>query len=122
MHLGNYLENELKKQKISIAEAAKFLSKSNTAIRKDFKKESLHSSVIDGFQKMLKVNIYQLMADELDRNIYRMPELANPKELTQKQEKEVSEEPADLSVIDLISFNVTVPVDKKEKIMKLLFG
>lgn len=120
MHLGIYIENELKNQKISIAEAATFLSKSNTGVRKDFKKESLHSSVIDGFQKLLKVNIYQLLANELDPNIYRVPNLATSQEV--KQEKEVSEETADLSVIDVISLNITVPADKKEQILKLLFG
>lgn len=122
MHLGNYLENELKKQKISIAEAAKLINKTNTAVRKDLKKESLHTSVIDAFQKLLKVNIYQLLADEMDRNIYRVPEVATSQELKPKKEKQVSEEPADLSVIDVISLNITVPVDKKDQILKMLFG
>lgn len=122
MHLGKFLENELKRQRISIAEAALLVGKSDTAVRKDLKKAGLHSGVIESFQKILKVNIYQLLADEMDGNIYRVPEVTTAKELKPKQEKEVSKEPADLSVIDVISLNITVPVDKKEQILKMLFG
>jgi len=117
MHLGKYIEEEVLKQELRIIDVAKKSNKSDTAIRKDFKKEFLHQNVIDAYSKILNINIYELLADELRVKKYDNPVSQNQevnKPPIEKLESQKSNYP------ETISVTFEIPNSKREEFLKLL--
>ncbi len=119
MHIGHFIEQELTKQRLSVADVAKELNKSETAVRKDLKKDALHQSVIDGYSRALNINIYELLAQEL-----KELNITSPKGIM-----EVAAEPSEeykktirkgKSNGESISVTIQVPASKKAELLNLL--
>lgn len=119
MHIGNFIESELNKNRYSIAEVAKELSKSETAVRKDLKKDKLHMDVVEGYSRVLKINLYSLLANEMEGKDYRRAE--PPSDQVNEEKKSYSRKGKNSSdPIEQISLTFNVSSDKKEALLKLL--
>lgn len=118
MHIGNFLTTEFKKRKISIADIARKVNKSDTGVRKDLEKDSLHQSVIESYSKVLGLNIYAILAEDYDgKEIdfdggFEEYSVFNDS-VESTYQKKVCEDNA-------ISITFTVPSSKKEQLIKLL--
>lgn len=120
MHIGHLIESELNKKRFSIAEVAKEMSKSETAVRKDLKKDKLHMDVVEGYSKVLKINLYSLLARELEGKNYREPSDAHP---TAEEEKRPAMKKLKSSdQVDTVSLTFQVSSEKKEALLKLLMS
>jgi hypothetical protein len=117
MHLGKFIEEEVVKQELRIIDVAKKSNKSDTAIRKDFKKEFLHQSVINVYSKILNINIYELLADEL-----RVKKYDNPVAVNQEVNKPDVEkfQPKNTTYPEVISVIFEIPNSKRDEFLKLL--
>lgn len=122
MHIGNYLSSELKKQGISVPEVAKLVNKSDTGVRKDLEKDSLHQSVIEAYSKVLGVNIYKVLAAEYDGTSYQESPESNVEIFTDSEEPQKMAKPTSASGIEVLSVNISVPADKQEALLKLLMS
>lgn len=120
MHIGNFLSGELKKQRITIAEVAKAVNKSDTGVRKDLEKDSLHQSVIEAYAKVLGMNIYRVLAEDYEGNSYPTPE-ERPHPVVSDQDVP-SLQSIPTKGIEVLSVNIAVPSDKQEAFLKLLMS
>lgn len=120
MHIGNFLSSELKKQRITIAEVAKLVNKSDTGVRKDLEKDSLHQTVIESYAKVLGMNIYRVLAAEYDGKPYEENEEKNPETVQDSSEPQKITSPT--KGIEVLSVNIAVPADKQEALLKLLMS
>jgi len=120
MHIGNFLSSELKKQRITIAEVAKLVNKSDTAVRKDIEKEALHQSVIEAYSRVLGMNIYRVLAQEFEGVTYEEKE-ESPTEFFSEKEKPQELVPPSKN-IEVLSVNISVPADKRQAFLKLLMS
>lgn len=119
MHIGHLIESELTKNRYSIAEVAKEMSKSETAVRKDLKKDKLHMDVVEGYSRVLKINLYALLAKEMESKSYKEPvtkleQLDDEKRPALKRQKSQSEK------VETVSLTFQISPSKKEALMKLL--
>lgn len=119
MHIGNYLSSELKKQGISVPEVAKLVNKSDTGVRKDLDKDSLHQSVIEAYARVLGINIYRVLAEAYEGKPY--PELSESVHAEVNEEEVQKFQPASKG-IEVLSINLSVPADKQEAFLKLLLS
>lgn len=120
MHIGNFLNSELKRQRISIAEVAKAVNKSDTGVRKDLEKDSLHQSVIEAYAKVLDINIYQVLAADFEGKEYTDQPVKSIPEFREENEEGNNTNPA--KNIEVLSVNISVPADKQEALLKLLMS
>lgn len=128
MHIGHLIESELTKNRYSIAEVAKEMSKSETAVRKDLKKDKLHMDVVEGYSRVLKINLYALLAKEMEPKKYREPEPEPDRELTEGRAsdykrpsgKKTSKSQQFMESTETVSICFQITPDKKEALLKLL--
>lgn len=118
MHLGNFLSDELKKQGKSIADVAKLVNKTDTGVRKDLGKDNLHQSVIEAYSKVLGMNIYRVLADNYEGKPYPETEEKPNPELNDSDRPKL-EKP---EKIEVLSVNISIPVDKREAFLNLLLS
>lgn len=121
MHIGNFLLSELKKQRITIAEVAKLVNKSDTGVRKDLEKDSLHQSVIESYSKVLGMNIYKVLAADFEGKDYEEREDKEPEIFADVEEPKKLAKPT-VQGIEVLSVNIAVPADKQEALLKLLMS
>lgn len=121
MHIGNFLSSELKKQRISIAEVAKSVNKSDTGVRKDLEKDSLHQSVIEAYSRVLGMNIYRVLAAEYDGKPYEEQE-EKIMETVQDSAEPQKIIAAASKGIEVLSVNIAIPADKQDAFLKLLMS
>ena len=120
MHIGQFISSELKKQRFSVAEVASMMNKTDTGVRKDLNKDSLHQSLIESYSKLLGINIYHVLAQEYDGNPYE------EKDASEAEVSQVSDTPQEVytasTPIEVLSLNISVPTDKREAFLKLLLS
>jgi hypothetical protein len=119
MHLGNFILQELKKQKKTIAEAAKAVNKTNTGVRKDLAKESLHQSVIETYANFLGLNLYRVLAEVYEGKPYKELVDREPDEFKEQPVTPTLQKPEDPEVL---SVNISVPAEKREAFLQLLMS
>ena len=122
MHIGNFLLSELKKQRITIAEVAKLVNKSDTGVRKDLEKDSLHQTVIEAYSKVLGMNIYRVLAAEYEGIAYEEGPEKEAEVFTDSQDPQKLTKPTSTPGIEVLSVNISVPADKQEAFIKLLMS
>jgi len=62
MHIGNYLREMAKIQRLSVAEISQLVNKSDMGVRKDFAKPKLHMDVVEAYAKALNFNVYEVLS------------------------------------------------------------
>lgn len=122
MHIGNFLLSELKKQRITIADVAKLVNKSDTGVRKDLEKDSLHQTVIEAYSKVLGMNIYKVLAAEYDGISYQEQTDSKMEVFADSEEPQALAKPTSSTGIEVLSVNIAVPADKQEALLKLLLS
>lgn len=112
MHIGNYLRSVMESQRYSVADIAKMVNKTETAVRKDFAKRELHMSVLDAFGKALNFNVYEVLAQNWEGQ-----RVEEPTYEYQKPAPKAVEVPQQT---EAISITFQVDSSKKEQLIALL--
>lgn len=126
MHIGQLIESELTKNRYSIAEVAREMSKSETAVRKDLKKDKLHMDVVEGYSRVLKINLYSLLAKEMEPKNYREIDRNEEdqkidEERAQSYKRHKRSKSTDQGDgVETVSISFQINPDKKEALLKLL--
>lgn len=117
MHIGKFLNSELIKRKITIADLAKEVNKSDTGVRKDLEKEHLHQSVIEAYSRVLGLNIYAVLAKDFSGD-YEEVDTESPEYLISKEPVHPYGKRSNPE--ESISVTFTLPSSKKRQLIKLL--
>ncbi|AWW32406.1 hypothetical protein DN752_20925 [Echinicola strongylocentroti] len=118
MHVGNYLREIAKKKRFSVAELAQKVNKSDTAVRKDFEKDSLHMSVLDSYAQVLGVNIYKVLSRIYDGKEY--DDIIGDEEKSMMKEEIPNNYQKKDETMSPISVTFQVDPSKKDELIRLL--
>lgn len=102
----------MESQRYSVADIAKMVNKTETAVRKDFGKRELHMSVLDAFGKALNFNVYQVLAENWEGQ-----RVEEPAYHYQKPVQKMMEVPQQT---EAISITFQVDPSKKAQLIELL--
>lgn len=126
MHIGSYLRELIKEKRYSVADMARMVNKSETSVRKDFEKDTIHMGALEAYAKVLSINIYEILSEvwKSEQN----PE--NPKKydesklasetVANEDHQKIKPTKKSSNPIDRLTVSLDITGPKKEAILKIL--
>jgi hypothetical protein len=120
MHIGNYLRELAKKQRLTVAEISQLVNKSDMGVRKDFAKPKLHMDVVEAYAKALDFNIYEVLSQNWSGIEVSEPseEYSRPKVADEERTEQIKQEAA-LSG-EMVTLSFQVDLSKAARFIELL--